>query len=102
MTTGSLPAAEAFAVKAGRFLAVGLTTETKKTTVSAIKLIDLKRRTVLPGLMDSHTHGGKLKNPLDHLCTEGIFQEACGTQISYPVGTGRDRGSPREVTGHWV
>ena len=56
MTAGSVPAAEAFSVKAGRFLAVGSTAEVKKTAGPATKLSDLKGRTVLPGLMDSHTH----------------------------------------------
>ena len=56
VTAGSAPAAEAFAVKNGRFLAVGSTADVKKTAGPATKLVDLKGRTVLPGLMDSHTH----------------------------------------------
>src|SRR5258706_14186839 len=56
VTAGSVPAAEAFRVKGGRFLAVGSTAEMKKTAGPATKLVDLKGRTVLPGLMDSHTH----------------------------------------------
>jgi len=56
ITVGSVPAAEAFAVKGGRFLAVGSTAEVKKTAGRDTKLVDLKGRTVLPGLMDSHTH----------------------------------------------
>ncbi len=56
ITAGSIPAAEAFAVKNGRFLAVGSTASLKKTAGPATRMVDLKGRTVLPGLMDSHTH----------------------------------------------
>jgi predicted amidohydrolase YtcJ len=56
LTAGKTPAAEAFAVQGGKFLAVGSTAEVKKTAGPATKLIDLQGRTVLPGLMDSHTH----------------------------------------------
>ncbi|MEO8126502.1 MAG: amidohydrolase [Bryobacteraceae bacterium] len=56
VTVGNIPRAEAFAVKGARFLAVGSTEAMRKLAGPSTKLVDLKGRTVLPGLMDSHTH----------------------------------------------
>src|SRR5437588_852026 len=56
VVTNGKSAAEAFSVKGGRFLTVGSTAEVKRNAAAGTKLIDLKGRTVLPGLMDSHTH----------------------------------------------
>ncbi|MBI3281041.1 MAG: amidohydrolase [Acidobacteria bacterium] len=50
------PRAEALAIKAGRFLAVGSDAEVKKLAGPQTRQVDLKGRGVLPGLMDSHTH----------------------------------------------
>lgn len=50
------PMASAVAVKAGKFLAVGQDAEILPLAGSATRVIDLKRRTVLPGLFDNHTH----------------------------------------------
>jgi predicted amidohydrolase YtcJ len=48
--------AEAVAVKYGRILAVGRDREIDSYISSSTRVIDLKRRTVIPGLMDSHGH----------------------------------------------
>ncbi len=50
------PAATAMAVKDGKFLAVGLDSEILASAGSTTRLVDLKRRQVLPGLIDNHTH----------------------------------------------
>jgi predicted amidohydrolase YtcJ len=47
---------EAVAVKGDRIVATGLTAEVKKFAVEGAKIIDLKGKTVLPGIIDSHTH----------------------------------------------
>jgi len=47
---------EAVAVKHGKVLAVGTTSEMKNWKGSGTKVIDLAGRTVLPGLIDSHLH----------------------------------------------
>ena len=52
----SAPEAEAFAVKDGRFLAVGRENEVMGHRGPQTKLVDLKGRRVLPGLIDNHLH----------------------------------------------
>ncbi len=48
--------AEAVAIKDNRFLAVGTEKEVMAYQGDNTKVIDLNRRTVIPGLNDSHTH----------------------------------------------
>src|SRR5437588_3026066 len=50
------PVVEAVAIRGNRFLAVGSTAEARKAAGPAARQIDLRGRTVLPGLEDSHTH----------------------------------------------
>jgi len=50
------PFAEAVAIRGNRFLKVGSNAEVLKTAGSRTKKVDLGGRTVLPGLIDSHTH----------------------------------------------
>lgn len=47
---------EAVAVKFGRILAVGSNKAIKPLIGPETKVIDLKKRTVIPGLIDSHCH----------------------------------------------
>lgn len=48
--------ASAVAIKDGRFLIVGTEPEVMVTKGKNTQVIDLKKRTVIPGLNDSHTH----------------------------------------------
>jgi predicted amidohydrolase YtcJ len=48
--------AQAFAVKDGRFVQVGTNTEAMALAGPATRVVDLKGRTVIPGLADSHLH----------------------------------------------
>ncbi|CAD5109953.1 amidohydrolase [Zestomonas carbonaria] len=50
------PVASAVAIKDGKFLAVGSDQEIMALAGSATRVVDLKRRSVLPGLFDNHTH----------------------------------------------
>ncbi|MDL5039142.1 amidohydrolase [Comamonas resistens] len=52
----SKPVASAVAVKAGRFVAVGDDQEVLALAGDRTRRIDLKRKSVLPGLFDNHTH----------------------------------------------
>ena len=54
--SSKVPAAEAVAIRGDRFLAVGTNTEVLKLAGSATKRVDLKGRTVVPGIIESHTH----------------------------------------------
>ena len=48
--------AEAIAVRDGRIVAVGASTDLRKMAGSQARVIDLEGRTVIPGLIDSHMH----------------------------------------------
>jgi predicted amidohydrolase YtcJ len=50
------PKAEAFAVKAGRFSAVGSTAEMKALIGKGTQTFDAKQMTVVPGFIDCHNH----------------------------------------------
>jgi predicted amidohydrolase YtcJ len=50
------PKAEAFAVKAGRFTAVGTTEEAKGLIGKTTQTFDAKQMTVVPGFIDCHNH----------------------------------------------
>ena len=52
----SFSIAEAMAVRGDRILAVGTTAAIRKLVGAGTRVIDLKGKTVLPGLMDSHMH----------------------------------------------
>jgi predicted amidohydrolase YtcJ len=52
----SNPAATAVAIKDGKFTAVGSDAEVLLLAGSSTRVIDLKGRRVLPGLIDNHTH----------------------------------------------
>jgi predicted amidohydrolase YtcJ len=59
------PAAEAVAIKDGRFLAVGPAQDVLKHRGDKTQLIDVKGRSTVPGLIDSHLHatrGGRFYN----------------------------------------
>jgi predicted amidohydrolase YtcJ len=50
--------AEAFAVKRGRFIAVGTSDEIKALANKKTVMYDAKGMTVVPGFIDTHNHGG--------------------------------------------
>ncbi|MFN8573538.1 MAG: amidohydrolase [Gemmatimonadaceae bacterium] len=50
------PRAEAFAVKDGRFLAVGSNTDIRNLASARTTVVDAQRMTVLPGFADCHCH----------------------------------------------
>ena len=51
-----MPKVEAFAVKAGRFIAVGSTAEMKALIGKGTQTFDAKQMTVVPGFIDCHNH----------------------------------------------
>ena len=50
------PVVEAVAIRGDRFLAAGTTADVRKLAGPSTRQVDLRGRTVLPGLQDSHTH----------------------------------------------
>ena len=50
------PRAEAFAVKNGRFIAVGSTSDVRNLAIARTRIIDAERMTVTPGFIDAHCH----------------------------------------------
>ncbi len=50
------PHAEAVALAGGRFLAVGTSADVANLATARTKKVDLGRRTVLPGFIDTHSH----------------------------------------------
>ena len=53
-----MPKAEAFAVKGGRFVAVGTNADIKGLIGKKTQTYDAKQMTVVPGFIDTHNHGG--------------------------------------------
>ena len=54
----ALPRAEAFAVRAGRFVAVGSTDDVRNLAGPDTDVIDAEGMTVTPGFIDAHSHPG--------------------------------------------
>src|SRR5262249_27101668 len=52
----SMPRAQAFAVKNGRFTAVGSTSDVRKLASARTPVVDAQRMTVVPGFIDAHCH----------------------------------------------
>src|SRR2546422_4817471 len=52
----SLPRAEALAVKNGRFVAVGSTSDVRNLATARTPIVDAQRMTVVPGFIDAHCH----------------------------------------------
>jgi hypothetical protein len=50
------PQAQAVAIRGGRFVAVGAAAEVRRLAGASTRQVDLQGRTVVPGLIDSHTH----------------------------------------------
>jgi predicted amidohydrolase YtcJ len=54
----AVPRAEAFAINAGRFVAVGSTPSIKALIAKRTQTVDAKQMTIVPGFTDCHNHAG--------------------------------------------
>ena len=54
----SMPRADAFAVKAGRFVAVGSSQQMRALAGKSTQAFDARQMTVVPGFIDCHNHAG--------------------------------------------
>ena len=52
------PRGEAFAIKGGRFIAVGSNTDIKGLAGRGTQTVDAQRMTIVPGFIDCHNHAG--------------------------------------------
>ena len=69
-------AAQALAVKDGRIIFVGSSGEAGFYRGPRTKVVDLRGATLLPGLVDSHTHIGELAGNLTRVSLVGVRTEA--------------------------
>ena len=60
-----LPGAEAFAVRDGRFLALGTTEVIRALAKSSTQVVDCQQMTVTPGFIDAHCHPGGIEELYD-------------------------------------
>jgi predicted amidohydrolase YtcJ len=72
--------AQALAVRDGRFIAVGSTSEVRARIGGATRVIDGRGRTVIPGLIDSHVHAlgvaaAEASQPFQNLGSIGELQD---------------------------
>ena len=54
----AMPRAEAFAVKGGRFVAIGKSADVRGLAGKGTQLYDAKQMTIVPGFIDCHNHAG--------------------------------------------
>jgi len=86
------PVAEAFALKAGRFMAVGSNEDIQNLQSANTKVIDASGMTVLPGFIDAHSHPSSaglnaLKNVNTNLGSVARIQDALSERAaSTPPG----------------
>lgn len=101
---GWRPDAEAIAIADGEILAVGSAAEIEALAASTTRIVDLDGATVLPGLVDSHTHlfglGAKLRRvslydvPTEEEAVERVVARAARTpKGEWVIGQGWDEGA---------
>jgi predicted amidohydrolase YtcJ len=96
------PFAEACAIADGRFEAVGTNAEILKLRTSGSHVIDLRGRTMIPGLIDSHTHlirGGLNYNM--ELRWDGVPSLADGLRMLREQARRTPNGQWVRVVGGW-
>ena len=89
----ALPRSEAFAVKNGRFVAVGSSSDIRHLVTARTRVIDARGTTVLPGFIDCHAHPSGInellrrqdevpfKGPLDIVGSGGALVLPTGLRI---------------------
>ena len=94
------PRAEAFAVKNGKFVAIGSSFEMQRLIGKDTKLIDLEGKTVTPGFIDGHAHPRPIYPVRSRLGSVDLSPESVSTMDDL-VSALRDKAliTPK---GHWV
>ena len=94
---GMAQVAEAFAVKDGKFVAVGSNDAMKAVTCKDTKVIHLKKKMVMPGLADSHIHA--LRGALTNLGVKFTFS---ATPEEAAAATAKFIADNKIKKGEWV
>ena len=94
------PRAEAFAVKGGRFVAVGSSADVKALAGKSTRLFDAKKMTIVPGFIDTHSHpygtvllyGVHVGNPfeVEFVTIASIIEKLRALALQTPAGMWRD------------
>ena len=87
--------AEAFAVKNGRFVAVGTTADIRKLAGRATQVIDADKMTVVPGFIDAHSH------PADSGLSE-LLDVNCDLRTIAEIKKAIQARVAKTVAGSWV
>jgi predicted amidohydrolase YtcJ len=87
------PRAEAFAVKSGRFLAVGSSDEVRNLVGRGTQVIDAGGMTVVPGFIDAHCHASGIAELVNVNANVGSIAE---------IQEAMRRRAAETPSGHWV
>ena len=79
--------AQAVAIRGNRIVAVGSDADVRRHAGGATRLVDLRGRTVLPGLMDGHLHnaGGGPGVDLSRVRSMGQMAAALSHELNQPL-----------------
>jgi predicted amidohydrolase YtcJ len=91
--------AEAVAVKYGRIIKVGSSSDVKPLIDEGTRLIDLQGRTVVPGFIDSHCH--MMRTGADRMIKVDLSEEAGVHSIADLVEGLKER-AQETLVGEWV
>lgn len=91
--------AEAVAVKFGRILAVGTNKDIKSLIDSKTEVIDLRGRTVIPGLNDSHCHPTAVAQQ-QVLCIEGSYESGVRSIADIQARIAQE--AKKKPKGEWI
>ena len=88
---GEVAIAEAVAIKYGRIIKVGSSSDVEPLIDEGTKVIDLQGRTVLPGFIDSHCH--MMRTGADRMIKVDLSEEAGIHSIADLVERLREKGA---------
>ena len=88
-----VPVAEAFAVRDGRFVAIGSSADMRSLATRNTTVLDAERMTVTPGFIDAHSHPGDV---------EELYDVNADLRSVREIQTALGRRAHDTPPGHWV
>jgi hypothetical protein len=88
-----LPKAEAFAIKHGRFVAVGSTSDMRNLATKRTQVIDAAQMTVTPGFIDTHCHPSGINE---------LYEVNANVRTVAALQQALSRKAATTPPGHWV